>query len=465
MNIEETNERNLKIFVVEDDKWYREFLAYNLKLVPEYEVKTFENGKEVLSHLYEKPDVITLDLQLPDIKGPEVLGKIKEFDPAIEVIIISSQDKLETAVDLLKQGAYDYLVKSDDLRDKILHVVTNIGKKNVLKEKIVHLEQEVGKKYDLSKIIIGQSEPIKKTFHLIEKAAQTDINVSVTGETGTGKELVAKAIHYNSKRRNGPLVAVNLSAVPKELVESELFGHEKGAFTGAATKRIGRFEQANGGTIFLDEVADMELHMQVKLLRVLQEKEISRVGSNRLQKIDCRVIVATNRNLQEEVKKGNFREDLYFRLLGLNIHLPPLRQRGPDIILLSKYFIDSFSKENELEVKSLGKDAQKKLLGYSFPGNVRELKSVIELAVVMCEGDQINADDIVFSELSTPVKISEEETTLRNYIRNIIKTYLDKYNNDVMLVARKLDIGKSTIYRMLQEEKGNKKKEGSEIFD
>ncbi|MBA3901865.1 MAG: sigma-54-dependent Fis family transcriptional regulator [Bacteroidetes bacterium] len=460
----ETNERNLKIFVVEDDKWYREFLAYNLTLVPEYEVKTFEGGKGVLANLYERPDIITLDLQLPDMKGAEVLDKIKEFDPSIEVIIISSQDNLETAVELLKRGAYDYMVKTDDLRDKILHVIGNIGKKNVLKEKIVHLEQEVGKKYDLSNIIVGQSEPIKQIFHLIEKAAQTDINVSVTGETGTGKELVAKAIHYNSKRRNGPLVAVNLSAVPKELVESELFGHEKGSFTGAATKRIGRFEQANGGTVFLDEVADMELHMQVKLLRVLQEKEITRVGSNSLQKIDCRIIVATNKNLQEEVKKGNFREDLYFRLLGLNINLPPLRQRGADIILLSKNFINLFSKENNLEPKTLSKEAQKKLLNYSYPGNVRELKSVIELAVVMSEGDEINPEDIVFSELSTPISVQEEETTLRNYIRNLIKTYLDKYNNDVMLVARKLDIGKSTIYRMLQEEKG-KVKSTSDIFD
>jgi two-component system, NtrC family, response regulator AtoC len=461
MEIEST-ERNLKIFVVEDDKWYREFLAYNLTLVPEYEAKTFETGKDALAQLYERPDIVTLDLNLPDMKGAEVLEKIKEFDPSIEVIIISGQDDLELAVELLRLGAYDYLVKTDDLRDKLLHVIGNIGKKNVLKEKITHLEQEVGKKYDLSNIIIGQSEPIKKVFHLIEKASNTDINVSITGETGTGKELVAKAIHYNSKRRNGPLVAVNLSAVPKELVESELFGHEKGSFTGAATKRIGRFEQAHGGTIFLDEVADMELHMQVKLLRVLQEKEVSRVGSNKTLKIDCRVVVATNKNLQEEVKKGNFREDLYFRLLGLNIMLPPLRLRGADILLLSKHFINVFSKENGLQPKVLNKEAQKKLLNYSFPGNVRELKSIIELAVVMSEGEEILQEDIVYSELQTPVQVSEEETTLRNYIKRLIKTYLDKYNNDVMLVARKLDIGKSTIYRMLQEEKSRKR---NEYFD
>ncbi|MDQ3190641.1 MAG: sigma-54 dependent transcriptional regulator [Bacteroidota bacterium] len=448
---------NVKIFVVEDDKWYREFLTYNLSLVPEYEVKHFESGKDSLMHLYERPDIITLDLTLPDLHGSEVLKKIKEFDPCIEVVVVSGQDKLEVAVDLLKQGAYDYLVKTDDLREKLMHVVNNIRKKNKLKEKIIHLEQEVSKKYEFGNIIIGQSPAIKSVFHMIEKAVQTDINISITGETGTGKELVAKAIHYNSKRRNGPLVAVNLSAVPKELVESELFGHEKGSFTGAATKRVGRFEQADGGTIFLDEVADMEAHLQVKLLRVLQEREISRVGSNATIKIDCRIVAASNKSLKDEVKKGNFREDLYYRLLGLNIHLPPLRERGPDIILLAKHFLELFTKENKLENKTLTKEAQKKMLNYTFPGNVRELKSVIELSAVLSDSDQIGPDDLIFSEISTPVFIPEQETTLRNYIRKLIKSYLDKYNNDVLLVARKLDIGKSTIYRMLQEEKSRQR--------
>ncbi|HET6245926.1 MAG: sigma-54-dependent Fis family transcriptional regulator [Bacteroidetes bacterium] len=451
--MEKETSENLKIFVVEDDKWYREFLSYNLLLVPEYEVKMFENGKDSLMHLYERPDIITLDLTLPDLHGTEVLKKIKEFDPYIEVIVVSGQDKLEVAVEMLKQGAYDYLVKTDDLREKLLHVVNNIRKKNRLKEKITHLEQEVSKKYEFGNIIIGQSPAIKAVFRMIEKAVQTDINISITGETGTGKELVAKAVHYNSKRRNGPLVAVNLSAVPKELVESELFGHEKGSFTGAATKRIGRFEQANGGTIFLDEVTDMQPHLQVKLLRVLQEREISRVGSNATVKVDCRIIAASNKSLQEEVKKGNFREDLYYRLLGLNIHLPPLRERGTDILLLAKHFLEHFAKDNNLELKALSKEAQKKLLNYSFPGNVRELKSVVELAAVLSDSDTISPDDLVFSEMSTPVFVPEQETTLRNYIKKLIRSYLEKYNNDVLLVARKLDIGKSTIYRMLQEEK------------
>jgi two-component system, NtrC family, response regulator AtoC len=448
---------NIKIFVVEDDKWYREFLDYNLSLIPEYEVVNFEKGRDALTNLFENPDIITLDLNLPDINGVEVLEKIKEYDPNIEVVVISGMDSVETAMEMLRHGAYDYLVKTDDLRDKLLHVIGNIRKSNVLKEKVTHLQQEVGKKYEYDKVIIGQSDAIKKTYSLIEKAVQTDINVSVTGETGTGKELVAKAIHYHSKRRNAPFVPVNISAIPKDLLESELFGHEKGSFTGATNKRIGRFEQAHGGTIFLDEIAEMDPHVQVKLLRVLQEKEISRVGGDKLIKIDCRVVVATNKNMQDEVKKGNFREDLYYRLLGLNIHLPPLRERNTDIIILSKHFIEQFSKENNLSAKNISKEAQKKLLGYSFPGNVRELKSVMDLAMVMADADEITAEDIVFSEISTPVMIPEEEMTLRNYVRKIINSYLKKYSNDVMLVARKLDIGKSTIYRMLQEEKGKKR--------
>jgi two-component system, NtrC family, response regulator AtoC len=454
---------NIKIFVVEDDKWYREFLAYNLSLIPEYEVKTFEKGKDALTQLFENPDIITLDLNLPDINGVEVLEKIKEYDPNIEVIVISGMDSVEVAMEMLRHGAYDYLVKTDDLRDKMLHVIGNIRKSNVLKEKVTHLQQEVGKKYEYDKVLIGQSDAIKKTYALIEKAVQTDINVSVTGETGTGKELVAKAIHYHSKRRNAPFVPVNISAIPKDLLESELFGHEKGSFTGATNKRIGRFEQAHGGTIFLDEIAEMDQHVQVKLLRVLQEKEISRVGGNKLLKIDCRVVVATNKNMQDEVKKGNFREDLYYRLLGLNIHLPPLRERNTDVIILSKHFIEQFSKENNLSPKTISKEAQKKILNYTYPGNVRELKSVMDLAMVMADNDEITADDIVFSEISTPVMIPEEEMTLKNYVKKIINSYLKKYNNDVMMVARKLDIGKSTIYRMLQEDKGGKKRSRSSV--
>jgi transcriptional regulator with GAF, ATPase, and Fis domain len=277
--------------------------------------------------------------------------------------------------------------------------------------------------------------------------------VIITGETGTGKELVAKAIHYNSKRKDKSFVTVNVAAIPSELIESELFGHEKGAFTGASYRRIGRFEEADGGTLFLDEIGEMELNLQAKILRVLQEKEIIRIGSNRPVKTDCRIVVATNKNLKEAVKKGNFREDLYYRLLGLPIELPPLRDRGNDILILARYFIGKFCDENNIPQKKLSVQSQKRLLSYTFPGNVRELKSLIELAVTLSEKDEIEPADLVV-DMGDPLSVVATDTlTLREYQVKIIKATLKKSNNDIKQVADKLDIGISTIYRILKEEK------------
>jgi DNA-binding NtrC family response regulator len=289
-------------------------------------------------------------------------------------------------------------------------------------------------------------------YEMIEKARNTNINVSVYGETGTGKEVVAKAIHYNSKRKDKSFVALNVAAVPSELMESELFGHEKGAFTGASYRRIGKFEEADGGTLFLDEIAEMDPSMQAKLLRALQEREIVRVGSNQNIKTDCRIIVATNKNLKEEVRKGKFREDLYYRVIGLPIELPPLRERGTDILLLAKHFIEVFSNENGLLIKKLSENAQRKLLGYSYPGNIRELKSIIELAVTLSDHNEIEPADIIL-DTENPHEIAndEKDLTLRDYEFKIINSYLKKYNNDIKVVAQKLDIGVSTIYRLIKE--------------
>ena len=288
---------------------------------------------------------------------------------------------------------------------------------------------------------------------MIEKAMKTNITVSVTGETGTGKELVAKAIHYNSSRAKKQFVAVNVSAIPRDLIESEMFGHEKGSFTGALTRKMGKFEQAQGGSIFLDEIGEMDLHMQSKLLRVIQERELSRVGGNDVIKIDVRLIVATNRNLAEEVQKGNFREDLYYRLLGLPIELPPLRFRGNDIIILAKFFVDDFCFENKIHKLSITEAAQQKLMQYSFPGNVRELKAVMELAAVLTDVDHIDEHHISFNSTNASSNFLLEENTLEEYTSKIIRYYLDKYDNNVVFVAKKLDIGKSTIYRMIKENK------------
>ncbi len=441
----------VRIFVVEDDPAYSKFLKYVLSLNPDFEPEFFTTGKDCIANLHKKPSIITLDYSLPDLAGEKVLKSIREFDPDISVIIISAQEKIGTAVELLKGGAFDYISKDEEAKDRILNSIKNARNKTSLIREIDRLKHEITVKYEFEKSILGTSSAIKKIFDLIEKAVKTQITVSITGETGTGKELIAKAIHYNSKRKNKPLVAVNVAAIPKDLIESELFGHEKGAFTGAAGRRIGKFEEAEGGTIFLDEIGEMDLNLQSKLLRVLQEKELTRIGGNQVIKLDVRVIVATHRKLQEEVRAGRFREDLYYRLLGLPIHLPPLREREQDILLLAKHFSDLFAKENDLKKLKITHEAQEKLLQYSYPGNVRELKSVIELAVVMATDNEIHAKDITFSTAIREDAFLSKEMTLEEYTYRIIRTYLTKYDNNVLEVAIKLGIGKSSIYRYLKE--------------
>lgn len=439
------------LFVVEDDPAYTKFLKYVMGLNPDLEPVFFTSGKECIAQLHKKPSIITLDYSLPDMEGEKVLKSIREFDPDISVIIVSAQEKIGTAVELLKAGAFDYISKDEEAKDRILNSIKNARNKTSLIREIDRLKHEITTKYEFEKSIVGTSQAIKNVFDLIEKAVKTQITVSVTGETGTGKELIAKAIHYNSKRKNKALVAVNVAAIPKELIESELFGHEKGAFTGAASRRIGKFEEAEGGTIFLDEIGEMDLSLQSKLLRVLQEKELTRIGGNQVIKLDVRVIVATHRNLQEEVRAGRFREDLYYRLLGLPIHLPALRERGRDVLLLARHFLDQFAKDNDLKKIKLSTGAQDKLLQYPFPGNVRELKSVIELAAVMANENEIQEKDITFTTPLRDDSLLLKEMTLQEYTYRIIRNYLNKYNNNVLEVARILDIGKSSIYRYLKE--------------
>jgi DNA-binding NtrC family response regulator len=443
-----------KIYVVEDEKVYAATLQHHLSLNPEYEVETFSSGEELLRNIYKKPDAITLDYTLPDYKGDVLLKKVKTLYPEIPVIIVSGQDNISTAVELLKEGAYDYIVKNEETNTRLWITIKNLRETVKLKNEVVQLREEVKKKYDFSQILKGNSLTMIKVFSFMQKACETNITVSISGETGTGKELVAKAIHFNSNRRSKPLVAVNMSAIPKDLIESELFGYEKGAFTGANNRKLGRFEEATQGTIFLDEIAEIDISLQAKLLRVLQEKEVTRLGSNLPVKLDVRILVATHKNLLEEVKQGRFREDLYYRLLGLPITLPPLRERGNDILLLSKFFLDEFCKENGFQSMSFTLKAKEKLLKYPYPGNVRELKAVVELCAVMSDKPEIEAEDISFNPIHKSGDILLEEDTLENYDRKIIFHYLEKYNRNVLLVARKLQVGKSTIYRMLQEERG-----------
>ena len=446
------SEKAFKIFVVEDDEWYSRMLVHTLSFNPDYEIQSFTTGKDCMANLYQEPDVITLDYRLPDMKGLEVLKQIKEINEDIQIILISEQDDIEVVVTLLRHGAYDYIVKSKDISERLMNTLSNIRQGSNLKKEIVNLRQEIKKKYTDQSTIIGNSPAIRKIYELIEKATRTNITVTITGETGTGKELVAKAIHYSSNRSKQPFVPVNVAAIPKELIESELFGHEKGAFTGAAFRRIGKFEEANGGTLFLDEMAEMEISLQAKILRALQEKEIIRIGGNNTVKIDCRIIIATNKDLLEEIKKGNFRQDLYYRLYGLPIELPPLCERENDVIILARHFINLFCKENNMTPKTLTPEASTRLFSYSFPGNIRELKSVIELAVTLADQDKITADHIVLGSGQDLLNnLGREELSLREYDIRIVKKFLDKYDNNIKLVADKLDLGVATIYRMLKE--------------
>jgi DNA-binding NtrC family response regulator len=441
----------VKIFVVEDDPAYTKFLKYVLGLNPDYEVDYYTTGKDCLANLYKNPTIVTLDYSLPDMPGEKVLNQIKSQDPNINVIIVSAQEKIHTAVELLKSGAYDYISKDHETKERLLNSINNARNKTSLIKEIDHLKKEISEKYEFEKSIIGTSPAIKRTFSLLEKAVQTNISVSISGETGTGKELVAKAIHYNSKRKSKPFVAVNIAAIPRELIESELFGHEKGAFTGAVTRRIGKFEEAEGGTIFLDEIGEMDLSLQAKLLRVLQEREVTRIGGNQVIKLDVRVIAATHKDLAEEVKAVRFREDLYYRLLGLPIHLPPLRERGNDVLLIAKHFLDQFAQENQMPKFKITPEAQEKIMQYPFPGNIRELKSIVELSAVMAEEQEIRPQDISFNSTARMESFLYQEMSMQEFMYRIIRHFLNKYDNNVLEVARRLDIGKSSLYRYLKE--------------
>ena len=441
-----------KIFIVEDDPLYIKIIKYVLELDPEHEVHVFTTGKECIDNLYLNPIIVTLDYTLPDMTGYDVMEAIKKYNSNIGIIVLSGQPEISVAVDFMKAGAYLYIVKADDTKDKLLLTVQRLKKQIELQEEVEFLKDELVDKYNISNNLIGTSKPMLRVQKLISKALQSNISVTIQGETGTGKEVVARTIHYSSNRKKGNFIAVNVTAIPKDLLESELFGHEKGAFTGASIRKIGQFEMANNGTLFLDEIVDMDISLQSKLLRALQEREITRVGGTQNIPFDARLIVASHRNLATEVENGNFREDLYYRLLGLPIEMPPLRDRGNDIFLLADHFLKDFCRENKFPLKTLSKEAKEKLIGYSFQGNVRELKAIIDLAGAISEGKIIEQEDIQFNSPRSRESFLDKEMSIKEYNHKIIHHYLEKYDNDVLLVAKKLSIGKSTIYRMLKEE-------------
>jgi DNA-binding NtrC family response regulator len=443
--------RQLKIFIIEDDPFFGELLKHHLSLNPDHDLHVFKTGNACLTNLSLKPDIICIDFGLPDMKGDELLQRIQEVNKSIPVIVISGQEDIAVAVNFFKIGAKDYIIKDDNTKELLWNSILKLRETLDLRKEVEELKGQLEQKFSLEKTIIGQSTALKKTFVFVEKAISSNINVSITGETGTGKEVIAKAIHFNSDKKKKPFVAVNMAAIPAELIESELFGHEKGAFTGANNRKIGKFEEASCGTIFLDEIAELDLSLQSKLLRVLQERELVRVGGNETIKLNARLITATHKNLLEEVKRGAFREDLYYRIIGLPVDLPPLRERGNDVLILAKHFAEEYAKDNKVKSFNFSANAKDKLSKYNYPGNVRELKSIIDLACVMCNSSEITADDITFNNVKGAENFTSEEKTLKEYTQDIIHFYLKKYNHDVLLVAEKLDIGKSTIYNMIQK--------------
>ncbi len=442
-----------KVFSVEDDSIYRRLIQHRISMNEDIEIESYSDATSLLQNTYKKPQVLILDLNLPDLGGIEVVNTFKEKVPECLIIVLSSQDKIEMVVNILKRGVFDYILKDDFALDRLWLSVNNAIKNIELNNELINLRNVVSNKINFSENIKGLSNEMRTVFRLMEKTVTNNIPVELYGETGTGKELVAKAIHFNSLRKTKPYIALNVAAFPKELIESELFGYEKGAFTGALTSKPGKLEEANGGTLFLDEISEMDPAMQAKLLRAIQEMEINRLGSNKSIKLDFRIITASHKNLLQEVKEGRFREDLYYRLMGMKIELPPLRKRGNDILVLANHFIYNYARINKLESKQFSNEAKNALTTYRFPGNVRELKAISETAYVMSESNTIELEDLQLNEVNLLENILGQNLTLEEYNIKIIKHFLQRNNQNVLKTAQELGIGKTTIYRYINEGK------------
>ncbi len=383
-----------RILIAEDEKAQRDLLEGFLKKEG-FSVTAASNGSEALQRLEgDFFDMILLDYKMPKLDGLQTLLEIRRLYPDLPAVMMTAFGTVETAVASMKEGAIDYLTKPIDL-DELLLILRKVLERSHLIRENRELKAQLQARYSSGNIVY-ESPKMEEVMGLVARAAPSQATVLIRGESGTGKELIANAIHYASGRSGRPMVKVSCSAIPEALLESELFGHERGAFTGAAQKRIGRFEEADGGTIFLDEIGDLSPSIQVKLLRILQEKEFQRLGSNVTLRTDVRVLAATHRNLEEEMKKGQFREDLYYRLNVISIHLPPLRERREDIPFLIDHFLKKYSKENQKKVSDISKEARTLLLRHPYPGNVRELENLIERAVVLCRGEVVTTQDLPF---------------------------------------------------------------------
>jgi two-component system response regulator AtoC len=447
------------VFIVDDEPAISKLLSYWVKDKWKYEVEVFASGEDVLKRLNAKPDLVLLDIMLPGLDGLETLKRIKHFDENLPVIILSAQGSIEVAVEALRYGAYDYFPKPID-QQRLEPAIKNAIKNYDLTKELQNLRLDVQKEYSFDNIISADGK-MQGVFKLVSKVLNNDITVLIYGESGTGKELIARAIHYNGKRKDMPFIVVNCASIPRELLESELFGHEKGSFTGAYQRKIGKFEAANGGTLFLDEVGELEMLLQAKLLRVIQEKAFERVGGNELIKTDVRIISATNRDLKLAVENKEFREDLYYRLNSFPISVPPLRQRRGDILVLAEHFLQGFNKKLGKGTKGFSKKALKYLYEYNWPGNVREMENTIERCMIISEGDTIDVEDL-------PVHLRENEVSLNPDLNGTlfnddtivpfeklkeeaIKHALKTTSGNIVEAAKKLQLGRATIYRLMEK--------------
>jgi len=442
------------ILVVDDDHAHRTMLKTLLSGWG-YSVAAAGDGDEAVAQVHERPfDLILMDIRMAKVSGLAALAEIKAFNPAIPVVIMTAYASVETAKEALKKGAYDYLTKPLDF-DELRLIMERAMEHRHLKEENRRLRESLGIRFDL-RSLIGRSRAMTALLETVAQVAPSEATVMITGESGTGKEMIAGAIHYNSLRRDDPFVKINCAAITETLLESELFGHEKGSFTGADRRKEGKFRQAEGGSIFLDEVSEMSLGMQVKLLRVLQERELTRVGGDEVIRVNVRVIAATNRNLLQDIAAGRFREDLYYRLNVVTLQLPPLRERREDIPLLAQHFLDHFTEINRKAIKGFTPQAMDRLLRYDWPGNVRELMNAVERGVVLSRSERLDETDL-------PLLAADEDSSGRMLMpfpgeaslgemekATILKT-LEAAEGNKSEAARRLGITRRTLHQKLKK--------------
>lgn len=448
------------VFIIDDEESILKMITHWVKGQWGYSVKSFGNGTDALNSLSEDPDLVLLDIMLPDINGNEVLSKIKQRYPSLPVIMLSAQGSVEVALESIRLGAFDYFPKPID-KNRLEPAIRNAIKNYDLERELLSMKENIQREYSFDNII-STDRRMQEALKMISKVLDNDITVLIQGESGTGKELVARAIHYNGKRKNAPFVVVNCASIPRELLESELFGHEKGSFTGAHQRKIGKFELAKSGTIFLDEIGEMEMSLQAKILRVIQQKEFERIGGNEIIKSDVRILSATNRDLKIAVEQKQFREDLFYRLASFPILIPPLRDRRGDIVVLIDHFMKIFNEKLSKTIKGVTKPALKLLYDYDWPGNIRELENTLERCLILTEKDVIDTDilpsNIVgqtgFSNHSLNGVIFGDDSPVIPFEKlkeDAIRHALKITDGNIVEASRKLRIGRATLYRLMDK--------------